>query len=327
MGRGTVLPLVLLVACGVPMDNSWTGDEDFSSGINAWYLDYPESDRSQLASAIDLEASGFSLSDGHATVHMADMTCGVHVDTGTVTFDLDFREGEIQDGLDKVGGDPVLTSLLVAPPMVNLIPLSNPALTSNYLVHGVREARLLDGTDFVALAATEQGGDCQLRTYRRGQLEGAVDLPATCNGVVDLAVDRLTGQSWIAGPDGVFSVDGADVRQLDIQGDLVAFDPTSEQLYVAQRGLDTVYALDAAGLTWAKTLPGAVVDLDDGGLAGGLAIAHEVGRAHAIVRMSATGAQLDSLIFDEPVFDVEVSDGGDLMAVARLNDHGYYRID
>jgi len=330
MDRGLVLGLaagaVALAACGT-LDNTWQGEEAFTGNVNAWYLDYPESDRSHVASAVDAAAYGFAMAGDRATVVMHDMTCGVHIDSGSVFFDLDLRTGEIQDGVADSESGRQLTSLLVAEPMVTLIPIDEPQNEQQFLVRGIRQARLTDGESFVALRTTEQG-TCQVRWYEQGQLDHTVDLGSdiACDGSLGFAVDRLTGDAWVATPSGVFDLVEDAPHRLPVQGDLLAWDDTSGQLYVARRGDTVVHALSQGQLAWSLELPGPIVDLDGAGLPGGLVLAHEDGLSHSVLRLDADGAELDHLSFEQPVLDVEISDAGDLMAIARYSDHAYYRI-
>jgi len=323
MGRATFLPLVVLIACGTATSNSWQGDDDFSGGLNAWYLDYPETSSTVLASAIDVQSGGFTLGTHTATVRMDSMTCGIHMDSGSMTFDVDLGEGEIQDGIES--SDLHLTSLIVTPPLVAVMPDISPSHTVRYLVEGLREARLSSHDSFVALAASDDG-HCQVSRYSGGLLRTSVDLDATCNGFVDLAIDRDSGQIWVAGPTGVYRVDGNRVTDLDLDGDLVSLDADSGALYVAQRGAKFITAVGPDGVMWTKTLPGVVVDIDDAGDAGGVVVAHEIGLASSVVRLQPDGVELDHLVFDEHVLDIEVNEAGTAMAVARLTDHAYYRL-
>ncbi|MFK7930332.1 MAG: hypothetical protein AB8H79_19240 [Myxococcota bacterium] len=323
MGRATFLPLVVLIACGTATSNSWQGDDDFSGGINAWYLDYPETSSTVLASAIDVQTDGFTVGTHTATVRMDSMTCGIHMDSGSMTFDVDLGEGEIQDGLED--SDLQITSLIVAPPLIAVMPDSSPSHTVRYLVEGLREARLLNDDAFVALAALDDGS-CQISRYSDGHLDTTVDIDATCQGFVDMAVDRDSGQTWIAGPTGVYRIDGNRVTDLDLDGDLVAIDADSGALYVAQRGAKFITAIGPDGVLWTKTLPGVVVDIDDAGLPGGVVVAHEIGLASSVVRLQPDGVEHDHLVFDEHVMDIEVNEAGTAMAVARMTDHGYYRL-
>ena len=333
MARGRIIGVVVataaLAACGSALDNSWSGDESFESPQHAWYLDYPESDRSTVASALDARASGFAMGADQATVAMNDMTCGVQIDTGSVFFDLDLRDGEIQDGVSD--GERHLTSLMVAPPLVTLIPADQPLGGEQYLVRGVRQARMLDDHSFVALS-TEADGSCGLRWYTNSQLATHLTLNgASCEGDLGFAIDRITGDAFVASPDGVFAVEGAlegrpEVVDLDLDADLIAWDPTHSRLYAAARGESWLAAVDGVEPLWAMELPGPVVDLDSAGAPGGLVVAHEDELAHSIVRLDAQGAELDFLPFDQTVLDVEVNDAGTVMAVARFDDHAYYRI-
>ena len=331
MGRGFVLGVVAaaatFVACGA-VDNSWDGDEVFTGNANAWYLDYPETENSTLASAIDAPSFGVAMTGDRATVSMNDMTCGVHVDTGSVFFDLDLRTGEIQDGVTSSDDGKALTSLLVAPPLVTLIPIDQPLGGEQFLVRGIRQARLLDSHSFVALSQPQLDGACEIRWFEDGQLDHKVtfDDSIDCSGDLGFAVDRRSGDAWVATPSGVFDVVEDEPIRLPVDGDLLAWDASSRQLYVASRGSSTVSALVDGQVAWTMDLPGEIVDLDDAGAPGGLVVVHADGLAHSVVRFDATGAELDHLSFDRPVLDVEISDGGDIMAVSRMDDHGYYRI-
>ena len=205
MGRGIVLGIVaaaaVVAACGA-IDNSYQGDETFSGNANAWYVDYPESEGSDFVSAIDAPAFGVALGTDRATVAMNDMTCGVHLDSGSVFFDLDMRAGEIQDG---VAGEPgnELTSLLVAAPLVTLVSVDQPLGGEQFLVRGIRQARLLDASSFVALSnptwTHDDPGACELRWFEDGELSrkaGANERVKMIGGNVDWighATRNITG--------------------------------------------------------------------------------------------------------------------------------------
>lgn len=324
MSRLTLPSLLLLAACGAALDNSWSG-EDVVQNTDAWYLDYPETSDTQLASAVDAEAQGFSMGLDRATVFMNGMTCGLEVDSGTVFFDLELRDGEIQDGTDDEGIR--LVSLLVAPPLVHLVPVESPLSGVDYLVRGVRQARSIDGDGFAALRV-DDAGLCEVRWYDDGGLVGHQTLDASfvCEGDLDLEVDQSTGAAWVAGPSGVWSVTQTQARGLDVDGDLIAWDEAEGLLYVGARGQGTVTAFDMAGERWSLELDGTVTDVESGGATGGLVIAHGVGYGAEVLRLDATGTELDRLTFDEPVLDIEVSHGGGMLGVARMADHAYYRL-
>jgi hypothetical protein len=325
MSRLTLPALLLLAACGAAMDNTWRGGE-VDQNVDAWYLGYPETADTVLASAIAAEANGFSMGLDRATVVMQDMTCGIKIDSGTVFFDLALRVGEIQDGTD----DPELrlTSLLVAPPLVHVLPVDSPALSDDYLVRGVRQARVTDGDGFVALRLDDETGNCEVRWYDDGHLADATTLGAdfVCDGDLDLEVDPGQRGVWVAGPSGVWSVSPDSTRALGVSGDLIAWDDADGLLYVATRGETRVRALDMGGERWSLELPGAVADLESGGAVGGLVVANEVGFGAEVVRLASDGSEIDTLTFDQPVFDIEVSHGGGMLGVGRAYDHGYYRL-
>lgn len=334
MARGLVLAMggatIALVACGTALDNSYPDDAQYSGNVAASYLDYPESDMSLVASEVDAAAEGFALGGGNATVLMNDMTCGVHIDSGTVFFDVDLGLGEIQDGLDvdgsSGGGGHELTSLLVAPPLVHLVPVEHPTSAARFLVRGVREARLLDDQGFVSLSAMEDD-TCALRWYEEGRMVQSLELAeASCVGELGFAVDRDSGVAWIATPDGVFHIDQEQVVRLPVEGDLLAWDASTAQLYVGSHGSNTVSAVRGERVLWTLDLPGEVMDLDDGGARGGLVIAHKEGLGYSVDRFDADGSVIDHLAFDRPVLDVSISDGGDQMGIARVDDHAYYRL-
>lgn len=334
MGRVTALAMIgaagALVACGSAMNNSWSGDEAFTGNAAASWLDYPESDLSLVASEIDAEADGFALGDGRATVSMHEMTCGVHIDSGTVFFDLDLRPGEVQDGLDVdrsgSSGGPELTSVLVAPPLVALVPVDRPFQEAQFLIRGVREARLLDDRAFVALRATDDQ-TCELRWYDEGRLASSQVLDGvSCDGDLGFAVDRATGDAFVASPSGVFAVTGQGVQALPVDGDLLGWDTTHEQLYVGSFGSDQVHAVHEGQVAWTLNLPGGALDLDDAGDPGGVVVAFEEGLGYSVDRFDAAGVSVDHLSFDQPVLDVAVSDRGGLMGIARQDDHAYYRL-
>lgn len=322
-----LLHILLLVAGCAPGVDRWSAEEDEGAVGNALDATYPESETLHLASTLDAEAQGFALGEGRATVAMRDMTCGVHVDSGSVFFDLDLRAGRIQDGTDDP--DVRLTSLLVAPPLVHTVPLENPFGGESYLVRGVREARLLGDEGLVALRLDEETGNCEVRWYEDGHLASAVPLDGAfaCEGDLDMAVDVDARQAWVAGPTGVWTVTPEDSSALDLSGDVLAFDASAGQLYAGNRGDTLLNAVVGDQVVWSRTLEGGLVDLDDAGDKGGVFVAHEAGPGADVLRLAVDGTEVDRLLFDRPVLEIAVSQGGGLMAVGRDADHGYYRVD
>lgn len=316
-------PLVLVTAaCGVDGTGEPSGDSAYMEP-GAERGSWPEGDRTTFASSLDVPAQGFALGVGRATVAMNEMTCGVHLESGSVFYDVDLRPGRIQDGTDDV--DVELTALMVAPPLVHFVPVGNPYSGETFLVRGVRQARMVGDDGFVALRQA-QDGTCEIRSYAAGELVRTVPVPDTfdCHGDLDMALAGGGSTGWIAGPSGVWALGTDAVTPLGLDGDTIAWDAAHAVLYVGTRGGDVVHAVDGAETLWTLDLQGELVSLDDGGDQGGLVVAQEAGLGASVTRLDAGGSTIDALVFEEPVIDIEVSPLGDTLAVSRLDDHAYY---
>jgi hypothetical protein len=321
-----LVPLLLAAACAGQAGSGLSDDQVLGTVDGTTTSTWPEGDRTTVTATIDATAHGFALGDGRATTGMLGMTCGVHLDTGSVFFDLDLQPGRVQDGTDD--RELTLTSLLVAAPLVHMVPVENPFASQAFLVHGVQQARILDRDGFVALRRTE-GDRCEVRTYDDGHLVDSVLLPpeVACDGNLHLALADGAHHLYVAGPSGVWSLLDGEPAPVGVAGDVLAWDATEGLLYVGERGGEQLVALDAEGEAWTLELDGPLVDLDDGGERGGVVVAVEAGFGADVIRLDATGAEVDRLLFDRPVLDLAVSPLGDRLAVGRSDDHAYYRLD
>lgn len=310
--------LAALVGCATAPE---PGQESWSEPAGAVSADaFQSTDRTRFASAVLLPADGLAVGGSKATAVMRGMICGIHVDSGELLFDLQLPGARIEDSSDDP--DLVLTSLAVQPPLVHLHPVLNPFAVSTYLVEGVRSARLLSDSDFVAVA--DDGAGCAVRWYQAGAIAGSVALPddLTCDHGVDLAVDRLSGRAFVATPDRLVEASLTAPLRSSPGAERIAYDDRTDTLYAAQG--DTVRASREGNILWERVLPGPVAGLQASQRE--LVVAWHDGPTSVVERRSPDGALIDTLDLPLSLTELAVSRSGDVLGVSGPHSQAYYRL-
>lgn len=281
---------------------------------------FQSTERTRFASAVLLPADGLAVGGSKATAVMRGMICGLHVDSGELLFDLQLPGARIEDSSDDA--DLVLTSLAVQPPLVHLHPVLNPFAVSTYLVEGVRTARLLSDTDFVAVA--DDGEGCAVRWYQGGALAGSVALPhdLVCAQGVDLAVDRLSGRAFVATPDRLVQASLTSPLRLSPGAERIAYDDHSDTLYAAQG--HTVRASRDGSVLWERALPGPVAGLQASERE--VVVAWHDGPTSVIERRRPDGTLVDTLDLPLSLTELAVSRAGHVLGVSGPHSQAYYRL-
>jgi hypothetical protein len=321
MGRLSFAAILALSACGASSWNSYDGDLANLSNGDASYLNYPTSRTMDIASRVDAVAAGMAITGDTATVHMDGMTCGVHMTTGTLTFDEDLDDGEVQDGDQSPSLE--LTSVHTSGPLIQLIDLDNPKNPTSFLVRGLREVRLTGPSGFVVLRQAPSGS-CEVRWYDHMQFQSKTMFDADCDANVDMALDRSTGLVHAAVDGQVFRVDVEGSELLTTAGDQVEWDATYDRLYVGTTGEGRVRVVADGAVIDSIELNGQLHAMHDAGAPGGLVVAANQGITSTIQRFNADGGLIDQLDFHRSVVDITVDQTGTAMGVARSTDHAYY---
>lgn len=279
---------------------------------------FPETDRTLFASSIGLPANGISLGDGRAVAMMLDMACGVEPDTGRVFFDLAMPHGRVEDG--SAAGDTLLTSLVIQPPLLHLVPVQNPFARESYLVQNIEQARTLPGAGFVAL--TRGDGLCAVRRYHEGVLVDSLRLSEhgwSCTGELDLAADPISGSLAVASESGVLRID-ADGTHLVHEGpSRVAFGPTGALVVSSGSAL---VQLDGDHVSWELSLDGSITHLVASGSE--IATLSTDGFTSTLSRISPTGEVVDSLALGFDAAELAISPEGDLIGLSTAFAQAYY---
>lgn len=157
-------------------------------------------------------------------------------------------------------------------------------------VQGVKHVRMTD--DGVA-SLIGDGAGCRV-DWRNDDAVETVSLEAAMCDAQGFAVDPVSKQVWVATPGAVVTAQpGGEARALQVQGDLIAFDETTGNIYVAEKGGSVVTTVDATGdVVWTNDIDGSVNDLTDMGALGATVAVVEGNDVEIQVWDGTTGEQI-----------------------------------
>lgn len=270
----------------------------------------------QHTAQLETRARGLALLDDQdaAQVGMSGNTCEVQTTSGAIGADTDVAPAEEDNVRDAVGTNTVV----VGQAGVYVIDGSGWGYEPAVNLPGVVDARLTEGLDVVAV-----------------QDDGTVSWngqdPVAGNGVTGMALDRATGTAFVVNGGEVTSVTPEGATQLaQGQYDLVAFDPATEAVYVAQLGGSEVRALEVTGAQrWAADLGGAITSIDDMGAQGSVMVMMEIdgGFGELVVLDGRSGEQLSSITTPSAADEVQVGNNGESMALVLPNEVHFFAVD
>jgi len=262
--------------------------------------------------------------DGDAAqVSMFGTTCQVSTQDASVGHDADYpSESEIvQDGA-TLHGDPAVA--IVSPEGVH-VTFPDSAGTWNDVtvtLPGTAQARLVsDG-----VVALDQ--DCGVHwSSLNGDLTSSDTLTGDC---VDAGFAASPdGTAFVATGDQAWRLDGAGVTPLNLEADLVSWDPAVGLLYVASLHGDLLRAVTPDGAeVWGLPLDGRVVSFDDMGVSGTVAVMVERdnGTGDLLVVDGASGGILAALPTPSAADQVHVAESGDAFALVLEREVHFFRM-
>jgi hypothetical protein len=277
-------------------------------------------------SSVYTSARGVALhEDGEsAQVGMSGTTCEVQTPSGLIGADYEYDASADERVADYgvVNGVPQVA--VVTPGTIHLQDVDN-TWGSDVVqvgVPGVRDVRLHDG-GLIVLAEVPSDDISVAPASTLTWIDLGIDTPAeiTLGNGVDVGgftSDPITGQAWVATSDGVVSVTPNGAEPIGIAADIVAWDATSQALYVAERNSRTVRALEIDGAErWSVELEGIVQSITDLGIRGAAAVSIRkyAGHGEVVILDGESGELLDVLLTPESASEMTASGDGDTVAV------------
>jgi len=274
MSRFTVVAVMLLGATGCGSKNQLHFEE--------------RSNLESRTTSVLLYDNGFV---GQGT--MNEQSCQFDAMNGFIIADYDLPTGE--ELMQDVRGQVAIARTVEG---IHVIDQAGWDRANDIPLDGVKHVRMTE--DGVAsLIAGEDG--CRL-DWRNDDSVQTVGLEASACEAPGFAVDPFTKQVWVAGNDGVVTAEpGGQPRSLPVQGDLVAFDEITGNVYVAQSGDLAITTVSPSGDVQFTIEAG--------------------GPVHSLTDMGARGATV-AVVNGNSGVDVEVFDGidGDQIADYPLPD-------
>lgn len=325
----TRMTLILCGALGMAChadSNSWTGP-DFPGQGNAWYLELPDGEHTPVLSAWDVPAQGMVIAENQAIVGMQDMTCGVHIPSSSVFFDVDDGNGAVTGGAtipNPTTGEPELTALIVDGPLLRLLGIDSPNRSTELLFRNVQDAVLTASGD-VVLVRESASGTCDVVWVRPGETAMVHTLPpeAVCAGA-SLTATSDGQTAWVAaGTLHTVSQDG--VTREDRPASNVLWDENTDTLWVMGPDTQQLTRLttdSARDITLDHPVIDMVVAPD-----GGLALAADTLGGDRLIRLSSELEVRDQVDLGYPIESIASSPDGRTLGVSMPGIHAYYRQD
>lgn len=257
----------------------------------------------RFVSTLDSETSGVRFSEDGTQSHvgMAGMTCTVSTEWGCPTDDADLpTEREVV--LDHYEGQ----TLAATADAVHIIDAEGWVRDADLPVSAVHAARY---TDRGVLMLRGGSDSCEIQVG-----DTHTDVPDSfCVEGLQPDVDRTRGAFYIAAVDGVYALDETGAHLLAEDADLVAWDPTLQQAYLADKGGTVVTAVKRDGtLVWTTDVGLPISDLETRGTTGQvLVLVEDEDGLGSLIRLSGEdGKRMGESTVPTDEGDVVVSDNG-----------------
>lgn len=258
---------------------------------------------------------------GHAG--MFGTNCPFDTRSGNVTgdYDLPGTDEDIQDGEPTEVGD--LTFTAVQPDVTHVVDKTDGHYTHIPLeTPGVSEARLVwDGVVYLDDACRVKQLDLVGQETMSYALDGCAE--------ADIEVDPTDGSGVVATLGHTAFFANGELTPLEVQGDMVAYDPWSDLYYLAARGTTTLSAVTPEGsLAWSIEVPHPITSLDDAGMLEAAAVVLERpdGKGEIVFYDAQAGDLARRGVTPSPADDLAVSDNGSTLALVRPEQSFFFRL-
>ncbi len=300
----------------------------------------PERVALEHRSEVEAQTRGVALSpDGVVgQAGMWDTTCDFQTASGALRADYDYpgSDEQVEDGTDvDVVGFTTLTLSIAGAHLTLPVDDASGPVSRNHAQHDlphpdVRHGRLVRG-GVVLIASDDRGCVAEWFEHKAHDPTRVVVLPdSACQPQSDVAVDREERDVFVVTDDGVAWATEHGVHVIPgVEGDLLAWDPWSNALYVSDRGAREVVAVERDGSErWRVELGGRVVALDHLGefAAASASIEPNAGSGKFVVLDGQDGSRRSEVETPEAVDDIVVSDDGTVLGLVLADAVHFYDV-
>ena len=271
----------------------------------------------RFVSTLDAETNGVAMSrsgnDSH--VGMSGMTCTISTEWGCPIDDADLptREERVLDHYDGM-------TLATTAGTVHQIDAQGWRRTDDIAAAGVRAAR------YATKGMMIVHGDADACFVQQGDQQTSIP-GILCDEGLDVEVDRGGSALFTATRHGVYVVDLERGAEKVIEGDLVAWDTTLNQIYTATSGETTVIATQRDGTeVWTTDVGLPITSIATRGDKGQVLVLTESTDGFGnLVRLDGIdGSTLGNSELPDSVGEVEVSGNGQTVAIVRPTEVHYF---
>ncbi|MCB9675870.1 MAG: hypothetical protein H6737_12180 [Alphaproteobacteria bacterium] len=273
----------------------------------------------RYTATLEAETNGVALSDDglDAYAAMSGTTCRIDTSWGCPTSDADLPTDH-ERVVDHWNGRTLGASDLGVHTIEGQAWLADFDLE----IHDVVGARL---TEAGTLVLAGDANSCVL-----SDTAGSIEVPVgACSEHARTDVDRAGSAMFAATADGVFELRPDGVRQLSDTADLVASDPVSGLVVIAERGDTVLTALDASGETvWAADTTGPIESIATRGDRGQLLVLVRDGEFGRVERRDTRSGEVDGTSSVPSVEgELVVSGNGHTIGIVRLAEVHWYAME
>jgi len=273
----------------------------------------------RYTSTLEAETSGLALSERGDAAHaaMSGTTCTIDPEFGCPIADADLPSAE-EAVLDHRDG----ITLGRSPRGLHKVDADGWRRTDDLAIDGLKTAKLVDGGTAMLWGDTDQ---CWTQ---RGDGD-AIEVPgAACADGAAVEVDRRRGTLFVASDLGLVTVDDAGSQTLArIDEDLVSWDASLRQLYVAHEGSSLVRAITRRGEeVWTYETEGTVRSIASRGKHGEVLILSRGADGYGTIHRVDGSNGNDQGSTEVPVSDADLevsADGGAVALVCTSEVHFY----